>query len=136
MSDEGKSYLEKLRDPRWQKRRLQIYERDDWTCQICFDTEGTLHVHHRYYENGEEPWEADDRALVTLCEPCHRNQKQRRQADDLILQVLRHHLFSAEVLEMSHILERAFERCGSDGLRRLSLFASLCGAIEEAGNDA
>lgn len=29
-----KTYAEKLKDPRWQKRRLEIFERDDWTCQF------------------------------------------------------------------------------------------------------
>lgn len=30
-------YKEKLKDPRWQKKRLQIFERDDWCCQKCGD---------------------------------------------------------------------------------------------------
>ena len=29
------AYYRKLRDPRWQKRRLEIFARDDWTCQGC-----------------------------------------------------------------------------------------------------
>lgn len=42
-------YIEKLRDPRWQKKRLQILERDGFACQSCYDTETTLHVHHCTY---------------------------------------------------------------------------------------
>jgi Leu/Phe-tRNA-protein transferase len=30
-----------------------------------------LHVHHKYYESGKEPWDYDERALLTLCESCH-----------------------------------------------------------------
>jgi hypothetical protein len=30
-----------------------------------------LHVHHKYYENGNEPWEYANNALITLCEKCH-----------------------------------------------------------------
>lgn len=64
-------YSEKLRDPRWQRRRLDILQRDDFTCQICFDTTTTLHVHHRRYLAGREPWEYGDHDLTTLCKPCH-----------------------------------------------------------------
>lgn len=63
-------YSEKLRDPRWQRRRLQIMERDNWRCQLCFDDESTLHVHHVWYA-GRDPWDAPDEALITLCHECH-----------------------------------------------------------------
>lgn len=65
------TYSEKLKDPRWQKKRLRILERDKWTCQHCNDTESTLHVHHGYYEWGIEPWEYPDRFLHTYCKGCH-----------------------------------------------------------------
>jgi hypothetical protein len=64
-------YLEKLKDPRWQKKRLEILERDAWTCQVCQNTENTLHVHHCWYENDIEPWDYPGECFVTLCEPCH-----------------------------------------------------------------
>lgn len=65
------SYREKLLDPRWQKKRLEILSRDGFTCQICGDTETTLHVHHKFYNNGADPWEYPDGALVTVCADCH-----------------------------------------------------------------
>lgn len=65
------SYAESLRNPNWQKKRLQILDRDEWTCQHCFDSTSTLHVHHKYYTKGRKPWEYCDDALVTLCESCH-----------------------------------------------------------------
>lgn len=46
-------YSDKLKDPRWQKKRLEILTRDEWTCQICFDTESTLVVHHQKYKAGK-----------------------------------------------------------------------------------
>lgn len=64
------SYSDKLKDPRWQKRRLEILERDGWMCQSCQDNESMLVVHHRFYEKGE-PWEAKDCVLITLCQQCH-----------------------------------------------------------------
>ena len=66
-----KTYKEKLLDPRWQKKRLFILERDNWTCQICKDTETSLHVHHRWYEKNRNPWDYPNEAFTTLCEKCH-----------------------------------------------------------------
>jgi 5-methylcytosine-specific restriction endonuclease McrA len=63
------TYSEKLRDPRWQKKRLEILNRDDFTCTICGDSKSTLHVHHKAYIG--DPWEADNEKLSTVCENCH-----------------------------------------------------------------
>lgn len=63
------TYAEKLRDPRWQKKRLQIFNRDKFTCKLCKDTETTLQVHHLEYHG--EPWETPNKHLITLCEHCH-----------------------------------------------------------------
>jgi len=70
-----KTYAQLLKDPRWQKKRLEILERDEFSCQDCGDTESTLHVHHCYYETGKMPWEYPERSLVTLCESCHEDEK-------------------------------------------------------------
>lgn len=64
-------YSEKLRDPRWQRRRLEILNRDDFTCQNCSDKTSTLHVHHCFYRSELEPWDYPLSSLVTLCECCH-----------------------------------------------------------------
>lgn len=64
-------YFEKLKDPRWQKKRLEILERDEWTCTVCGRSDLSLHVHHGYYEGRMEPWEYHDETLHTVCEACH-----------------------------------------------------------------
>jgi hypothetical protein len=66
------SYSKLLRDSRWQRKRLEVLERDNWECQMCFDSEATLHVHHVYYEVGFKPWDYNADSLVTLCENCHK----------------------------------------------------------------
>ena len=65
------SYSDKLRDPRWQRLRLLIFQRDNWTCQSCGCTENNLQVHHLKYLPGIEPWEYEPYFLVTYCEKCH-----------------------------------------------------------------
>ena len=66
-----KTYSELLRSPLWQKKRLKILERDDFTCQHCGSKERELQVHHRVYHKGAMPWEYDDSELITLCNQCH-----------------------------------------------------------------
>ena len=72
-----RTYPEKLKDPRWQKKRLQIFERDKWTCQSCGSTSQTLQVHHRRYLPKKQPWQYDDRDLVTLCSQCHQVEREQ-----------------------------------------------------------
>jgi hypothetical protein len=66
------TYAEKLRDPRWQKARLKIMERDEWRCRSCRRADLTLNVHHAIYRNGFNPWDYPAWELVTLCEVCHK----------------------------------------------------------------
>ena len=70
MKESRGKYKEKFLDPRWQKKRLEIFNRDQWTCQLCFSLSKTLHIHHKYYQN-TDPWDYDSTALITLCEECH-----------------------------------------------------------------
>ena len=63
-------YKSKLKDPRWQKKRLEIMSRDNFKCTLCGNSKAEL-VHHIYYEKGLNPWEYDDECYVTLCCECH-----------------------------------------------------------------
>lgn len=65
------SYSQKLKDPRWQKKRLEIMGRDGFRCRICGDDSNTLHVHHKHYFSKREPWDYEEQDLVTVCEICH-----------------------------------------------------------------
>lgn len=71
MSSDKLSYSDLLKDPRWQKRKSEILNRDNFTCQLCGDKKTTLHVHHKYYLEGKLPWEYKSDILITLCENCH-----------------------------------------------------------------
>lgn len=70
------TYAEKLKDPRWQKKRLEILERDDFSCRSCGSDAKELHVHHLIYLKGKEPWEYKNEHLVTLCKKCHENENE------------------------------------------------------------
>lgn len=59
----------RYKDPRWQRKRLECMQRDDWACVACGNNTSTLHAHHIRYMG--ELWEAPLSELQTLCESCH-----------------------------------------------------------------
>lgn len=63
------TYSDKLKDPRWQKKRLEVMLRDGFKCTKCNDAETTLNVHHLKYLG--DPWDAHLDDLETLCCHCH-----------------------------------------------------------------
>lgn len=63
------TYSEKLKNPKWQKKRLEILQRDNFKCTKCGDSETELQIHHLKY-NGE-PWDAPNSNLITVCKHCH-----------------------------------------------------------------
>lgn len=66
------TYADLLQDPRWQKKKSETLNRDEFTCQACGSKTQSLHVHHRYYDkDAEGPWDYPDESLVTLCLSCH-----------------------------------------------------------------
>lgn len=67
MSDFWANY----RDPRWQKKRLEIMEAWEFKCSMCDAADKPLNVHHKIYRKGAAPWEYSSRDLECLCENCH-----------------------------------------------------------------
>jgi hypothetical protein len=65
------SYTEQRKDPRWQKRRLQVLEAANWRCEDCNRADLTLDVHHTAYKTGSMPWEYPAELLMVDCEKCH-----------------------------------------------------------------
>lgn len=65
------TYYEQLKDPRWQKKRLEIFTRDNFTCISCGSFHETLHVHHGVYIKGLKAWQYESKHLHTLCYSCH-----------------------------------------------------------------
>lgn len=104
----NKTYQEKLLDPRWQRRRLEILERDIWICSCCGDDSKTLHVHHRVYDKKyENPWDYPDELLITLCADCHKSESQEEW--DRVMKrlsiALKKHFFTNDVEHIVHGFE-------------------------------
>lgn len=69
------TYSERLKDPRWQRKRLEVMQRDGFKCRDCGSETETLHVHHCHYERGA-PWETNSVFMLTLCDKCHKSRQE------------------------------------------------------------
>lgn len=92
-------YAEKLKDPRWQKKRLEINNRDNWTCQKCKSSTEQLQVHHRHYIPGREPWDYPNELLVCLCWKCHKEEEDfANKAQDILESMHFWGFFNTEII--------------------------------------
>lgn len=109
MAHEKTKYSEKLKDPRWQKKRLEIFERDHWKCVYCGEDTKMLCVHHMRYTPGIEPWEHENTSLITLCEDCHSEEHdERKLCEDGLLHTLRHwQCDTGDLIEMGGVFDAA-----------------------------
>lgn len=64
------NYSDKLKDPRWQRRRLEVLQKADFRCEFCGASDKTIHVHHLKYTG--EPWDAPLDDLEALCDEHHK----------------------------------------------------------------
>ncbi len=84
------TYAQKLQDPRWQMKRLEIMKRAGSRCEWCGTdarAESTrrggtpgLQIHHGFYGKSVEPWEYEDNTLYCLCDDCHEKAETARRA--------------------------------------------------------
>lgn len=105
--EKNDEYRNKLLHPKWQKKRLEIFQRDNFTCQLCDSKDITLTIHHRYYKNCE-PWEYPDDALLTVCEICHNTEHlvgANLSKEDLINIIRDKPLFIKMVAQLSVLIE-------------------------------
>lgn len=65
------SYAELLRDPRWQKKRLEVLTIANFSCSRCKCTTRNVQVHHKAYRKNARPWEYENDELEVLCDLCH-----------------------------------------------------------------
>jgi 5-methylcytosine-specific restriction endonuclease McrA len=68
-------YSDKLKDPRWQRKRLEIFQRDNFRCQHCGNPDKPLNIHHLIYLR-RDPWDYPNHLYQTLCEDCHNGRQE------------------------------------------------------------
>lgn len=68
------NYSEKLKNPLWQRKRLDVFQRDNFKCTCCKAKHKELQVHHLEYLGDLQPWEYPPDLLLTLCVDCHQKE--------------------------------------------------------------
>lgn len=106
-------YAQKLKDPRWQQRRLQIFESAEFKCEDCGDDKTTLHAHHCIYINDREPWDYSDECFRCICEKCHKRRHELEKAAVLEFKIRLAAKTGNELRKLIAILREARE-CGLD----------------------
>lgn len=84
-------WKDQYKHPNWQKRRLEVLQAHDFTCQLCWDKDETLNVHHKAYIKGRKVWEYDDDQLECLCETCHEETHTNKENISALLSALPTH---------------------------------------------
>ena len=123
-------------DPRWQKKRLEILERDEWSCRKCKDNTSTLHVHHRYYQKEFKPWEYFNSSLITLCDKCHKHETDHLEHyAELLKKAVCETFFSDDIITIAEGLRDHKLNCKSEIAAGVIEFAlknqEICEAITE-----
>jgi len=96
------TYKEKLKDPRWITKSIEIKERDI-TCQKC-GSKLNLEIHHHRYLRFTDPWDYPDNYLITLCRDCHQEETDNlRILDNKIESMLTSGLFAKDVIDKFNI---------------------------------
>ena len=76
------NYQKLLATPQWQEKRKKILQRDGHRCRNC-GSGNLLQAHHRQYHflnalaQFKDPWDYNDKYLVTLCRECHQKGHQK-----------------------------------------------------------
>jgi hypothetical protein len=132
------TYAEKLQDPRWQKKRLEILQQGSWTCAGCFSTTNMLHVHHKVYLPDREPWDYPDDHLEVLCKDCHaKRSKESKLIDTALLHGLKVNIADSFVMgcavqifqkkELHNLIFIIWQLGVEDSLKALNgLFTAQC----------
>ncbi len=125
------TYSEKLRDPRWQRRRLEILDRAEFACEECGVEGERLQVHHKAYRSGVEPWEYEDSELIALCGGCHSD---RHEVDQILRKIIGH--AEMDFVARNHLALMVLGFCAASS----EAFKQYCGEearkISEHGEDS
>lgn len=79
------AYEKKLLDVRWQKKRLDVFNRDKFACKCCGNNQGSMHIHHLEYLGNTEPWDYPLDMLICLCSNCHQKETGRGKIEKTLL---------------------------------------------------
>lgn len=68
----------------WRELRLEVFKRDNNTCEKCKSNKN-LHCHHNYYIVGRKLWEYPLSCFSTLCQSCHEEYHKKIKGYQLVI---------------------------------------------------
>lgn len=101
------NYGDLLRDPRWQRKRLEAMAAADWKCQRCGRGDLELHVHHPKYKHGALPWEYVISELLVLCDLHHQEEHGLRRSDQVLLDLFSSMVYAHAIGDWNHLMNLA-----------------------------
>lgn len=100
------TYNTKLKNPLWQRKRLEVFNKDNWACVQCNSKDKELQVHHVDYISDIEPWNYPLDMLVTLCVDCHKIEIGRHKVEKIMLTSLKMNGFLFhDILHLSCLID-------------------------------
>lgn len=103
------NYKDQYIHPKWQKKRLEILERDGFSCMCCGEENKQLHVHHKYYIAGKNIWDYPNDSLITLCCDCHKIESQNiDKSCELLLMAFKEKFSSFEIRDFACYLHSSY----------------------------
>lgn len=97
------TYADQLKTADWQKKRLEIMQRDGFSCKICGDSKGQLSVHHLYYYPKMKVWEYENESLITICDRHHKEIHEMAKVSGIIAFKI---LTGNDVFDLAEMKER------------------------------
>ena len=127
------SYADLLKDPRWQRKRLEVLEAAGWKCSSCDESTRELHVHHKRYIKGKMPWEYEWEDLIVLCKPCH--DRWHKNLSDLEFCVARCGLPALENIAGYAVGQASLKGCFAEYIPTPNNIGGLLGFLGIRGKD-
>jgi hypothetical protein len=118
------TYAEKLLDPKWKAKRVEILERDKYKCQGCGKRDTLLDIHHQYYCSNREPWDYPNWNFVPLCRQCHVEWGKNRSTFETVFDFL-DECPSAFVISFAHLMSKF------KGKEQWHIFGEIIGTLAE-----
>lgn len=122
------TYAQQLAHPNWQKKRLEILSNNGFQCQMCFDQDNTLHVHHKTYRKGAMAWEYENENFLCLCKDCHELAHKEKDLLNFVISEIN----PSSYMEAAALLHAFFNNDRHDDLYSFSPFTYEAGGIAKA----
>ncbi len=106
-------FIKQYQTKEWYDLSKRIKARDHNTCQMCGCNDKPVSVHHMHYGEDGSIFDVDDSSLITLCDDCHREQKDYKEIVVCLLDCLRYDFTDFEIFVIINYVVGKIQRSGT-----------------------